>query len=114
MNKTIQVSILNNEYKVIVCFGNPKQISKVLKAWGHIGGDTTGSVNRRGACYHTENCHPLIAMPRFPKTPTEIGTLAHEATHAVHHIFKMIEEKYTDTEIFAHSVGAIVRKVLQK
>ena len=52
-------------------------------------------------------------MPRFPKTGAEIGTLSHEAVHAIHHVFDMIEDPYRDTEIFAHSVGAIVRGVLK-
>ena len=115
MKKWIEIPILNSEYKVIVCFGNAKFIGKVLKRWGHCPTSTIGGIeDRRGACFHSKGCHPVIALPRRPKTPSEIGTLSHEAVHAIGHIFQMIEEKYLDTEIFAHSVGAIVRGVLKE
>lgn len=65
----------------------------------------------RGVCFHNEECHPVIGMLSFPKTPDEIGTIAHEAVHAVEDIFDKIGEK-TGEEIYAHCVGAIVRKVL--
>jgi hypothetical protein len=114
MKKEIIIPILNDEYKVIFTWGNPSEISKVLKAWGHQESSTLGGVeDRRGACFYSKECHPVIAMPRKPKTPTEIGTLSHEAVHAIGHIFQAISEKYLDTEVFAHSVGAVVRGVLK-
>ena len=110
--KRIIVPILNDEYKVIVCFGDEKAVKKVLKEWGHKPADILLDMNnRRGICYHSQGCHPVIALPRQPKTPTEIGTLTHEAIHAVGYIFKMIEQDAAE-EVYAHSVGAIVRKVL--
>ena len=108
------IYILNTEYKVIFTWGKPKDIEKVLKSWGHNLHATLGNVeNRRGCTFHTAGCHPVIAMPRRPKTPTEIGTLAHEATHAVNYIYDMLGEDYRNSELFAHSVGAIVRGVLK-
>jgi len=111
-NKEIVVPILNDEYKVIVCWGDSKHIEKVLKSWEHKPDNTTSSlIDKRGACFYSKDCHPVIALPRKPKTPEEIGTLAHEATHAVSNIFEKLDERNYD-EVFAHSVGAIVRKVL--
>jgi len=110
--KQIIVPILNDEYKVIVCFGTPEKIKKVLHQWGHKPADVVlDNENRRGICYHTFGCHPIIAMPRFPKTPQEIGTLTHESVHAVADIMRMIEQDGAE-EVYAHSVSAIVRKVL--
>lgn len=107
------IPILNDEYKVIVSFGNPGKIAKVLKAWGHQEHATIGNVeDRRGVCFYTKGCHPVIAMPRKPKTPTEIGTLAHEATHAIEYIFDAIQQEFRG-ELVAHSIGAIVRGALK-
>ena len=109
----IIIPILNNEYKVIVCFGSPKEIKKVLRKWGHHPADIVLDVEgRRGICYHTKNCHPVIAMPSFPKNAKEIGTLAHEAIHAIGYIFRMIEQDSAE-EVYAHSVSAIIRTVLE-
>lgn len=114
MKSTIPVPILNNEYKVIVCWGNPNHVSKVLKSYGHKP-DTTSlfSGTNRGMCFYSDGCHPVIALPVFPKTPENIGTLAHEAIHAVEDIFIKIRQPIGG-ELFAHSVGAVVRIVLQK
>lgn len=112
-NGEVIIPILNDEYKVVVTFGTPERISKVLKSWGHDEHSTIGGVeDRRGACFYTKGCHPIIAMPRKPKTPTEIGTLAHESVHAVEYIFQAIQHDGVG-EIFAHSVGAVVRGVLK-
>ena len=114
LKKQIVIPILNDEYKIIVCFGKPEEIKKILRQWGHHPADTVlDAQNRRGICYHTKGCHPIIAMPRIPKTPAEIGTLAHEAVHAVGDIFRMIEQDSSE-EVYAHSVGAVVRGVLLK
>lgn len=114
MTREIVIPILNDEYKVIVCFGSPKIIKKILHSWGHKPADRLlDSSDRRGVCFYTKDCHPVIALPRFPKTAAEIGTLSHEAVHAVFNIFEMIEGDLAE-EVFAHSVGAIVRTVLKR
>jgi hypothetical protein len=113
MKKEVVVPILNDEYKTIICWGNSKEVEKVLKSWHHKFDNVEQALaNRRGVCFYSKNCHPIIALPKFPRTPAEIGTLAHEATHAVRNIFEKIEEECSD-ETFSHSVGAIVRKVLE-
>ena len=107
----IEIPILNKEYKVIVVFGGKKKVAECLKKYGYALTDTTYHENR-GYLYYNTDCHPVIALPRRPKTPEEIGTLAHEAVHAVSHIFDYIHEHSRD-EVFAHSVGAIVRESLK-
>ena len=108
----LEIPIINDEYKVIVCWGDSKFIDKVLKSWHHKPENTSSSLlNRRGVCFYSKDCHPVIALPRKPKTPEEIGTLAHEATHAVSNIWEKLDETVYD-EVFAHSIGAVVRKVL--
>lgn len=110
--KEIVVPILNDEYKVIVCWGNSEYIRKVLKAWWYPNDFTSKMlIDRRGVCFHSEKCHPVIALPKRPKTAEEIGSLSHEAVHAVADIFRKIEQDCAE-EVYAHSVGAIIRKTL--
>jgi hypothetical protein len=115
MAKQIQVPILNNEYSVIVCWGKPATVEKVLKQWKHTKKSQGWAVDcfddSRGLCFTSNGAHPVIALPRLPRTNEEIGTLAHEATHAVEHIFSHIKQPLGG-EIFAHSVGAVVRETL--
>lgn len=114
MKNELKIPILNNEYSVIVCWGNDKEIKKVINSWHKGNADLLSSLSgRRGVTFYKQGCHPIIALPSFPKTPEEIGTLAHEAVHAISNIFRMIEQDSAE-EVFAHSVGAVVRNVLNK
>ena len=105
------IPILNDEYKVIVCWGTDKLIEKIAKNWGYEN-FVVDKTPRRGRTYYHPNCHPIIHLPHKPKTPAEIGTLAHEAVHAVTNIFEKIDETESG-EVFAHSVGAVVRAILK-
>ena len=112
MKNTIEVPIFNDEYKVIVCWGDVKTVRRVMKLYQYPFPADNGHFNNlRGATFYASECHPIIALPGFPKTATEIGTLAHEATHAILHIFEAVAERQHD-EVFAHSIGAVVRTVL--
>lgn len=110
----IIVPILNDEYKVIVVWGNMKYIQKEAKSWHHdtLSDEALDIESRRGVCLCKKDCHPIIILPRKPKTAQEIGTLSHEAIHAIEDIFMKIQQP-TNGELFAHSVGAVVRKVLK-
>ena len=113
----IRIPILNDEYKIIVVLGGAKEIGRVLKAY-HYPEDITHYdleqmlIDMRGRTFYHKGCYPIIALPKKPKTPEQIGTLAHEAVHAVEHIFNSIQEESRD-EVFAHSIGAVVREVLK-
>lgn len=113
--KPREIPILNNEYKVVVCWGSPKFIHTILNDYKHP--RTIDEVNEqckhtRGSFWHEKCRFGIISLPHKPKTPDEIGTLAHEATHAIENIFEVISEESRD-EVFAHSVGAIVREALK-
>jgi len=107
----IEIPILNNQYKVIVCWGDNKYVRRVLKHYGY-NEDKDVFGDAEALTFNERLLHPVIALRRFPETPEDIGTLAHEAVHAVKYIFDHIEEQSSD-EIFAHSVGAIVREALE-
>lgn len=114
--KEIKVPILNNEYFVIVCWGKSEDVEKLLEDNKHDEGQRAHAVNcfrdAEGICFTTAACDPVIALPHAPKTPAEIGTLSHEAVHAVEDIFTQIKQPLGG-EIFAYSVGAVVREVLK-
>lgn len=114
-NKEIIIPIFNNEYKVVVCWGDSRYIKKIWKSWNHNNVDDVEKelIDRRGVCFNCKGCSPIIALPHKPQTPEEIGTLAHEAVHAIDNIFRMVEEEAAE-EIYAHCVGAVVRGTLEK
>ena len=115
-SREVVVPILNHEYKTVVLISNkPDYILRKLNDWGY---ETTkeyvnGALdNRRGVTFVHPRCHPVIAVYGC-STAEEIGTLAHEAFHAVDNIMNKIEETSYD-EVVAHSIGAIVRSVLKQ
>lgn len=118
MRREVIIPILNNEYKVIVCFGGKKEIRKTLEAW-HYPVDLDfedidfKAGTWRGRTFSKRMCHPVIVLPKRPKTAEEVGTLAHEATHAIDWIIQGIGETGRLEEIYAHCVGAVVREVLK-
>ena len=112
--KELVIPILNNEYKVIVCFGGAREVEKCMRLYKYprVSWDISEDLeNMRGRTYYHPLCHPIILLPKKPKTAEDMGTLAHESVHAIKHIFDKIEESSID-EVFAHSVGAVVRGVM--
>lgn len=107
----IVIPILNDEYKVIVCWGDSSYVNKVLKRYHQPERDLMEFMDCRGKTFMHSHCYPVIALAKEPKTAEIIGSLAHEAVHAIEYIFTYIGEGSRD-EVFAHSVSAIVRKTL--
>ena len=68
-----------------------------------------------GKCFFREGYVPIIWIPRKPKTPREYGTLAHEALHAVYHMFDWANLPMTlDTEeVMTHSMTHIIANSLK-
>lgn len=77
---------------------------------------TSQGYEARGKCYFATGYVPIIWLPRKPETPREYATLAHEAIHAVSHMFDWANTPFTrDTEeTFGHSVAHVVNNVLEK
>lgn len=114
MRKTIEIPILNDEYKVIVSWASIDVVRREMRKYGYpLKGlpDKEYMASVRGVCCRADDCHPFIVLKRRPRTSEEIGTLAHEAVHAISDILKYT--KVDDEEVFAMSVGAIVRAVLE-
>ena len=116
-NKYIKIPILNDQYFVIFVSGKQNRVQKILKKFHYPDYDDPDVIGRfeksQGITFLRDECHPVIAMPAPPLEPAEIATLAHEAVHGVGYIFEHIGERL-DGEAFAHSIGAVVRTVLQQ
>ena len=41
----------------------------------------------RGKCFYRAGFVPVIWIPRYPKTPREHASLAHECLHSIYHLF---------------------------
>lgn len=109
----IKVPILNDEYCVFVIWGNREKAIMAIKKYYDEGFNSAlGDLrNQRGVTFYTEKKYPIIWLD--DENPYMVATLAHEAVHAVGYIFDFIHEE-SKTEVFAHSVGAIVREFLRK
>jgi hypothetical protein len=109
--KFVIIPILNDEYKIVVCWGSEEYVCKVLKDNHYPEHEPVDFENNRGKLFAHSRCFPIIALKEEPNNETMIGTLAHEAFHAMDYIFHSIGENSLD-EVFAHSIGAIVRITL--
>lgn len=105
--KFINVPIFNDEYNVIICFGDEAETRRVMETVGHENAQICWN-HDKGVTMLTPGVTPVIAMPKKPETDDERGTLAHEACHAIEEIFNFIGQP-VGGEVFAHSVGAVVR-----
>lgn len=118
-NITVRVPILNDEYYTTVVISKDKKyIRKAMDKYGYGDVDdhdmTEHMENSTGLTYRKYNANPRpLIIVMSAKTPLGVGILAHEATHAVKAIFDYIGETST-YEVYAHSVEAIVRKVMEE
>jgi hypothetical protein len=106
MGSSLRIPILNTEYAVVVGWGELTEVNRILRRWHYP--DQLEEFETRGYCMWRRGNHPIVLLPGPPTAPAEIATLAHEAVHAVIHILDTIGAEY-DTEIIAHSVGAVGR-----
>lgn len=119
MIKSLVVPVLNHEYKIVVCWGDLKHLRKTLLDHHYNPDHVTKTFldeqteNRRGVTFREHRCYPTIWLDANLQASEAIGTLAHEAVHAVDFIFQAVDEDLIHSEIFAHSVGAVVRETLK-
>jgi len=119
MSKSIIVPIFNHEYKVVVCWGDLKHLRKTLLDHHYSPDHVTESyikeqsAERRGITFREHRCYSVIWIDADVSFAEIMGTLAHEAVHAVDFTFEAIGEDIQHSEVFAHSVGAIVRETIK-
>lgn len=105
----IKVPILNDEYIVWVVWGKDEIVEKWLRKWYENDDGINYKIfkNNRGCCYYHPDYNPVIVI----HTKKEFyATLSHEAVHSINQIFNFIGDDNRG-ELFAHCVGAVVRKV---
>jgi len=76
-----------------------------------------GFIEPAGLTMLYEGYNPIIWLPRKPRGPKELGTLAHEAAHATRFIFVSqlgIPITAGNDEVYCHCIGWIVRRVLEQ
>ena len=63
-----------------------------------------------GKCFFRRGYTPVIWLPRQPKTARERATFAHEALHAVFHLFEWanLSMNRETEEVAGHALGHIV------
>lgn len=111
------------DYTVRVCVGDHEKAKEYIAYVFEEKYDELADGNRgyeaRGICYHRTGYVPIVWLPRYPETPREYATLAHEVIHAVNHLFDLFDWSATpltrDTEeTFAHSVAHVINNALLK
>ena len=104
----VKIPILNDEYSVWVIWGEIKNRQKWLRKYFD---DDSICLDKYKDCRATTHrkidTNPVINMNI---NKDYYGTLAHEAVHAINDIFEYIGDDNRG-ELFAHSVGSIVRRV---
>jgi hypothetical protein len=76
---------------------------------------SSGGYEARGKYFHRTGYCPIIWLPRFPSTPREYGTLAHEAMHVVTILMAWagIQLNGDTDEVYCHALGHLVNSVLE-
>jgi hypothetical protein len=108
----IRIPILNDEHVVWVVWGKDDVVEKWLRRWYENDDKMDYQIfkKNRGSCYRHPKYNPVIVMHDF--TEDFYATLSHEAVHAIDDIFNNIGDRNRE-ELFAHCVGAVVRKVIK-
>jgi len=112
--KKTTVPILNDTYYVYLLYGDKNKAEKWVSDYYPFTLDKYPFENNKGATFHGDGYHPTIWISE--DAPEPYSTVAHEAVHAIKWIWNDIGE-YNHDEVFAHSVGTIVRyfiKLLEK
>lgn len=113
--KEFEVPILNDSYKVYVYLGNKNRANEAICKYLGITGELFLEENR-GKCIYKKGFHPCIWIDSALPYQEAVGTLAHEAIHAVSDVMDYLSMDARDTsgnEFLAHSVAAIIRKCLK-
>jgi hypothetical protein len=105
----LEIPVLNVEYSVLVSIG--KKDKTLVRARGIFEKVDDEDVDNKRGCYWAEHGKkPMIWIGVDYTDKHFYATVAHEAVHAIQHIFDEIEETHSK-EIFAHCVGAVVAGV---
>lgn len=70
----------------------------------------------RGCCIWKDGYHPVVWLPRRPRTHEDYSVLAHECIHAVSKMFRWcgMDMNPETEEVLTHGVGHLVKTYLDK
>jgi len=97
--------IISNDIKIIINW---------LRSWLSDDISEKDFEGTRGICFRYNESWPVICLPYFPKTSREMGTLSHEAFHAVYGVCERIGIALNGAseEIFSRMISHVVTTVL--
>lgn len=112
--KTLRIELPPFEFDVLVVLGERDACHRHICR--RMGVDFPDIPATRGRCYHADGWLPHIWLPRKPRTPREIGTLAHEAAHAAMCLMHWTgaTASAANDEFFGHTIGYIVSQVMER
>jgi hypothetical protein len=108
--KLIDIPIYNQKLMLVDC-NSPKELRKLFKGTGYdarnekkkehdIYADTiSSSIKVKGEYFF---CIYVVLNSRNSLSGIDVGTLAHECTHVMQFIYKLIGESFSDGEILEH------------
>ena len=119
--KRIDVHMGVFDFTVTVVLGSYEHLDKYVawkfhdKKYIEIAKESNKGYEPRGKTFFRAGYCPIIWIPRKPKTPREHATLAHEALHAVYHLFDWVNlnANQETEEVMTHSMAHIINKVLE-
>lgn len=118
MNKIINIDLYNRD--VMVHFGSKKELHKELHNYHKPDAvkEIVNAINFDADGFtlcNSDNGAYIVYMPKQPSTPSEIGTLIHELSHATNAIMEAIGITLTESseEAYAYCLGFLTRKVFE-
>lgn len=108
----INMGMFDND--IIAVIGDNKNLQEYIRFKYECDNDIEVS-NGYGYCFYCEGYLPIIWIPKYPRTPKEYGTLAHECFHAAMHLSRWANIKVDENseEVVAHATGFLVKSILE-
>jgi len=104
------------DYPVVVVIGNRKKLQSYVR-WKHDSPKFkifTSVCGSRATTFRTPGYIDIIWLPKRPKSPEEIATVAHESLHVVQGLFDWVGMDMDEPtqEVAAHALGFLVKEIL--
>lgn len=85
--KIIRADLGVFDHPIILTCGS-REGAQVFARWKYDDSQITLPESARGLCISKPGYVPIVWIPRYPRTPREHATLAHECTHAAWHVLE--------------------------
>lgn len=103
----------------ILCIVGPRADVAVYVEWKHERpvAPFWSETPSLGSTFYRHGYKPIVWVPRRPRTPRELGTLAHELLHAIRWLMQewaSIDFTNETQEVYCHALGFCMAEVLTK